>query len=275
MPFLQSVEEAHLVYEQSKENEQDTIEEKIGIDLDAEKEQEVADAEEEGEEEHPEYLHIDPDQVQDQPDGEVGVKRVFKTITIPTKDVQLEEARKLDKWQKYVLSLGVQYAKRLVIFRNYKSKMKKPLPPLVIVHGGAGSGKSKVIHSLSVMMQDLLCQEGDDPGCPYVVLSSFTGAAAANVNGQTLHSLFGFKFGAKFVSMSDKQQDEKRNQFRNLKCLIIDEISMVSCELFYNLNLKLREIMMVDEIMGGISVFVFGDLFQLKPIKGGYIFEKN
>ena len=123
-----------------------------------------------------------------------------------------------------------------------------------------------------VMMQNILHQVGNDPGCPYIVLSSFTGSAAANVNGQTLHYLFGFKFGAKFISMSDKQWDEKRNQFQNLKCLIIDEISLVGCELFYNLDLKLQEIMMVDDIMGGISVFLFGDMFQLKPIKEGYIY---
>ena len=201
------------MFEQTKDGEQDTAENKTGADLDAEKEQEVADIAEEYEEQHPEYLHIDPDLVQDQPIGEVGVKQIFKTITIPSKDAQNEEARKLDKWQKCVLSLGMKYAKKLVISRNCKFKIKKPDPPLVMVHGGAGSGKSKVIHSLFIMMQDILHQAGDDPGCPYIVLSSFTGSAAANVNGQTLHSLFGFKFGAKFISMSDKQRDERRNQF--------------------------------------------------------------
>ena len=82
MPYLQSVEEAHLLYEQSKDEEQDTIANKIGADMDAEMEQEVADIEAEDEEEHPEYLHIDPDLVQDQPEGEVGVKNIFKTIII-------------------------------------------------------------------------------------------------------------------------------------------------------------------------------------------------
>ena len=60
---------------------------------------------------------------------------------------------------------------------------------------------------------------------------------------------------------------------RNLKCVIIDEISLVSCDLFYNLDLKLREIMMVNRPMGGLAVFLFGDLFQIQPVKGGYVFE--
>ena len=116
---------------------------------------------------------------------------------------------------------------------------KRPSPPLVMVHGGAGSGKSRVIHSLYTMMSSIFKQPGDDPCCPYVVLSSFTGAASANIGGQTLHSLFGFKFGNSFLSMTERQRADKQNLFRNLKCVIVDEISMVSADLFYNLDLRL------------------------------------
>jgi ATP-dependent DNA helicase PIF1 len=145
---------------------------------------------------------------------------------------------------------------------------------LVIVHGGAGSGKSRVIKPLAEWIEHTLRQPGDDPNNPYVVLCSFTGAAAANINRQTLHSFFGFKFGIKFLSMSDKQRDEKRCLFRNLKCVIVDEIFLVSADLFYNLDLKLREIMLVDKPMVGLSVFLFGDLFQLRPPKARYVFEE-
>ena len=74
--------------------------------------------------------------------------------------------------------------------------------------------------------------------------------------------------------MPEKQRADKRLLFRNLRCLIIDEISMVSADMFYNLDLRLREITMVDEVFGGISVFVFGDLFQLQPPKARYVFEQ-
>ena len=92
------------------------------------------------------------------------------------------------------------------------------------------------------MMSNIFQQAGDDPNLPYVVLTSFTGAASANINGQTLHSLFGFKFGTTFLSLSERQRAEKRALFKNLRCIIIDEISMVSADLFYNLDLRLREI---------------------------------
>ena len=166
--------------------------------------------------------------------------------------------------------MGVHYAKRLVT----STGNTKPSPPLVIVHGGAGSGKSRVISSLYNMMTSIFQKSGDDPGCPYVVLTSFTGAASAHINGQTLHSLFGFKFGTAFLSMPERQRDLKRLLFRNLRSVIIDEISMVSADMLYNLDARLREITMVDAVFGGLSVFVFGDLFQLQPPKARYVFEQ-
>ena len=165
-------------------------------------------------------------------------------------------------------------------FSNVKNSLNinfasgRPLPPLVMVHGGAGSGKSKVITSLYTMMTDILKQPGDDPCLPYVVLTSFTGAASANINGQTIHSLFGFKFGNTYMCMPDRTREEKRILFRKLKVVIIDEISMVSADLLYNLDLRLREITQVDEIMGGLAVFLFGDLFQLEHVKARYPFKE-
>merc|ERR1711989_170900 len=110
----------------------------------------------------------------------------------------IEEARTLDRRQKEVLSIGLHYAKKLVTFSAATSSSKrpscsstfsesaatfsesiystylKPTPPLVMVHGGAGSGKSRVINSLYNMITSILKQPGDDPNYPYVVLTSFT-----------------------------------------------------------------------------------------------------
>ena len=76
-------------------------------------------------------------------------------------------------------------------------------------------------------------RDGDDPDCPYILLSAYTGAAASNIEGQTLHTLFSFNFGAGFMSLTDKMRDEKRNLYKNLKMLIIDEISLVDSDMLY------------------------------------------
>ena len=175
-----------------------------------------------------------------------------------------------------MLAIADHYAKMVVAYplASPNQNLSKPSPPLVIVHGGAGSGKSRVINSIHTMLTETFKKAGDDPCCPYVVLSSFTGSASANINGQTLHSLFGFKFGTTYLCMPERERAEKRLIFRNLRVVIIDEISMVSSDMLYNLDLRLREITMVDDVFGGVSVFVFGDLYQLQPTVAKYPFEE-
>ena len=100
---------------------------------------------------------------------------------------------------------------------------------------------------------------------------AFTGTAASNIEGQTLHGAFGFAFN-KHYSLSDKSRDQKRAAMKNLKIIIIDEISMVKSDMLYQLDLRLEEIMeKVGVPFGGISIFAFGDMMQLKPCMGRYI----
>merc|ERR1712047_40343 len=124
MPFLESVEEAQLIYEETKAQEEQDVQEKMGADLDPTNEQEIADIDDEDEEEHPDYYHIDTDLAEESPRGEVSAKRVFKTIKLPSKHEQVMEARSLDRRQKEVLAIGLNYAKRLVI-----SSKKRPSFP--------------------------------------------------------------------------------------------------------------------------------------------------
>ena len=272
MPFMEGVRLARNTHEEHTEYEEPTLEE-VAAMLDPEKEQEILDGEEEEEEEHPEYLHLDPDQVEKTGnDDKLKNKTIFRSIEIPLMQERLDEARRLDKMQRYVLSVGVKYVKGIVKARKGRSPV--PSPPRMIVHGGAGSGKSCVIKPLAEWMQDILQQEGDGPDCPQVVLTSYTGAAAANINGQTIHSMFRLKFGNKFLSLSDQQRDVTRSQFRRLKVVIVDEISLVSADILYILDQKLREIMQVNRPFGDLSIFLFGDLFQLQPPQGAYPFSE-
>jgi len=146
---------------------------------------------------------------------------------------------------------------------------------LLIIQGGAGSGKSTLINILAQRVELILRQSGDDPDKPYVLKAAFTGTAAANIDGMTLHSAFNFNFGNEFLSLGDKIRDEKRDYLKNLALIIIDELSMLKADMLYQLDLRLRELKQnMEDPFGGCSIFLFGDILQLKPVMGRFIFEK-
>ena len=62
---------------------------------------------------------------------------------------------------------------------------------------------------------------------------------------------------------------------RNLKLVIVDEVSMVKVDMLYQLDLRLQELK--DKIgtpFGGVGIVVFGDLMQLRPCQARYIFQE-
>ena len=183
----------------------------------------------------------------------------------------LMDARRLDEYQKKVLNIAIKFAQDLVISK--KGIVSNPTAPLLMVHGGAGSGKSTVNKVISQFVHHILRKEGDEIDCPYVILSAFTGSAASNINGQTLHTLFSFNFGSGYQSLSDKNRDLKRALYKNLKVLIIDEISLVDADMLYKIDLRLREITQKDRPFGNVAIFAFRDMMQIKPVKGRYIME--
>ena len=169
----------------------------------------------------------------------------------------IEDTRKLDFHQKKVIEKGISDARRLV--KSLKTKNAMPETSSTIVMGGAGSGKSTVINILKQRLHLILRKEGDNPDYPYVIVVAPTGTAASNVRGQTLHSAFGFNFGNKHYSLSDKKRDKTRTLLKNLRFVIIDEISMIKSDLLYQLDLRLREIKQKDnKLFGGVSIFLFG-----------------
>ena len=241
----------------------------IGDTIDPELEQDNDDCEDIGVTEHPDFQFKDPS------DLDVTKEEVKKYKAIDLNDDNTLDimTKNLDEDQRVVLEIGVDFAKSLI--KSMKAKKTPKSPPLLIVQGGAGTGKSTVIDVLSQQMEKVLRKPGDNPDHPYIIKAAFTGTAAANIKGQTLHSAFSFSFGNNFFSLGDKVRDERRNQLENLQVVIIDEYSMMKADMLYQLDLRLREVkQQPDLLFGGVSVFLFGDILQLKPVKGRYIFDE-
>ena len=168
-----------------------------------------------------------------------------------------------------VVEICIRYARNIVKSRNGNNRLPEPVQ--LMVHGGAGSGKSTVIDALAKWIQHVIVKSGDGPQYPYTVKGAPTGPAASIIEGRTMHSLFNFSFGNEFYSLSDKIRDEKRLLYQNLNIIILDEISLVKSDMQFQLDLRLREVKINDRIFGGVSVFVFGDIMQMRQIGRAHV----
>ncbi len=255
---------------EARESAENIISE-IGDELDPENQLQEDESELEG-------VQVDPDHYVTDPTGMLGEPNMtakkdnFRKIEVEKDEVLNEKIRKLDCEQRVAFETVLKYA------RDHKKATENkenlwPEPPLLLVHGGAGTGKSHVIDVLSQKLQKTFQKEGDNPDQPYIIKTAFTGCAAKIIKGQTLHSIFKFQFNDKIMSLSDKERDKMRLGLQNLKVMIIDEISLVKAEMLYQLHFRLsKEIFQNKLPFGGISVIVFGDIMQIKPVLGSFVF---
>ena len=263
MPFLETVEEGmEAAYQESKNT--------IGDMLDPENEQDRIECEDIGLEDNPDYAVKDFSDLLEE--DETAPKGLFKTVTLSSDEEIQQLIHRLDDAQRMVVNTAMKYIKQIKISRKINSKV---VAPRLIIQGGAGSGKSTVIHVLVQLMERHLRQSGDNLENPYVLPLSFTGTAAANIDGMTLHSAFNFPFSNEFLSLPDKLRDEKRDMLKNLRMIVLDEFSMLKADMLYQIDLRMRELKENStEAFGGCAVFMFGDLLQLKPVMGKYIFDE-
>ena len=59
---------------------------------------------------------------------------------------------------------------------------------------------------------------------------------------------------------------QKLRNFHGVHTLVIDEISMISSEMFTIINRRMSEITNNDQPFGNLNVIVIRDLFQLRPV---------
>ncbi|KAG2193629.1 hypothetical protein INT47_007461 [Mucor saturninus] len=103
-----------------------------------------------------------------------------------------------------------------------------------------------------------------------VLLTAPTGKAAFNIQGQTLHNAFQLPVSqndnAALGALSASVSHFMSVGLKDVRVLIIDEISMVGVKIFGLIDQRLRTIFDATLPFGGISVIVLGDFFQLSPV---------
>lgn len=136
----------------------------------------------------------------------------------------------------------------------------------IFITGYAGTGKSYILNKLKKKFK--------------IDVTSTTGLAAVNIQGQTIHSWAGVGICNKPVQdVVEKvlQRSKLKKQITECKILAIDEISMLDGRTFDYIDEVLRNLKDGDKPFGGIQVLLFGDFFQLPPVEksNGFCFDSS
>lgn len=133
----------------------------------------------------------------------------------------------------------------------------------IFLTGKAGTGKTTFLKYLKEH-----CAKN-------IIVAAPTGVAAINAGGVTLHSLFQLPFHpflptatAKTELLSRIRYNKQRlHLLRKMELLVIDEISMVRCDVMDAIDTILRSVRHQHQVpFGGVQILFIGDLFQLPPV---------
>jgi ATP-dependent DNA helicase PIF1 len=130
----------------------------------------------------------------------------------------------------------------------------------VFITSSAGCGKTFIIKEIYKVLSKTA----------NVGITSLTGISAVVLGGSTVHSYLGIRLGDESCEKLCKRIKYNKfmaNRWRRLDVLIIDEISMLSIELFEKLEQIARIMRSSDRVFGGIQLLFSGDFLQLPTVK--------
>lgn len=132
---------------------------------------------------------------------------------------------------------------------------------LVMFFGGeAGSGKTEVTKAVTTLAKLWRVTH-------VLRKAATTGAAASLIGGSTIHSL---------TSIMQRLENVKFVLDLSIALLLIDEVSMFDLKLNGYMTQTLQKLLNVPlRILGGVNVGYLGDLFQLPPVDGQPVYQRN
>lgn len=138
----------------------------------------------------------------------------------------------------------------------------KEEPIYFFLSGGAGVGKSVLIRALYQAMHRFLCStECENPDDIRIFLCAYTGKAAYN-GGSAIASAFHQKINQNQQGLHCDELNTFRTKYRNLKLIIIDEISMVGNRSLSLIDSRLQLLTGIKKPFGGLSIIAVGDFFN-------------
>ncbi|XP_070504627.1 uncharacterized protein [Chironomus tepperi] len=130
------------------------------------------------------------------------------------------------------------------VFHIVKTKKEHEVYPKILLLGAAGTGKSLVLKTIDQLLTryfDNLSTEHVDE--PKVLLAAYTGVAAFLIGGNTCHNAFSLKIGFKGRSLKNEStKNEITSAHREIKAIIVDELSFISRENRAKIDFNCRKI---------------------------------
>jgi len=127
------------------------------------------------------------------------------------------------------------------------------------IFGEGGTGKSRLIMAIKAWF----CHLGRSES---LVITATTGTAAYKINGTTLHSGVGIRV-EKGDRGGQKVTEDRRTAWINRQYLIVDEVSMMDCNVLSRLHTQLSLLKSrPSDLFGGINIIFLGDFLQFPSV---------
>ena len=120
--------------------------------------------------------------------------------------------------------------------------------------GRAGTGKTTFLRNVQKMVDK-----------QFITLAP-TGVAAILAGGDTIHSFFGLPMDVCTPGTMGKMNEARILTLIHTDTIIIDEVSMVRCDVIDAIDYTMRKTLRSSLPFGGKQVIFVGDMFQLPPV---------
>ena len=187
-----------------------------------------------------------------------------------------KSVRSLNQKQRYAYDIVLSWCRRLI--KNMNSLKPVEVEPIYLfLTGGGGAGKSHLIKTIYHTAVKTFRHPPFNPELPTVLMMAPTGVAAINIDGTTINTGIAIpkETGDYLPAMSDQRKTQYRLALKDLKLIIVDEISMVGNTTLLHIHQRLKEIFGCSsaKLFAGISIIAVDDLYQLSPIKKKAVFD--